>query len=52
MTEDPFIIRMNIAHYQAMLRLDLDEPRRAAIERLLAEAEANLLLAMAARVRD
>lgn len=40
--EDPFIIKMNIAHYQAMLKLDLDTKKRSIIERLLAEANADL----------
>jgi hypothetical protein len=44
MSEDPVILRMNIAHYQAMLRLVLDDRRREAIERLLAEAFAELAL--------
>lgn len=31
--------KLNIAHYQAMLQLDIDEEKRSAIRRLLAEAE-------------
>jgi hypothetical protein len=33
---------MNIAHYQAMLKLDIDNEKRSVVERLLAEAEAVL----------
>ena len=39
--EDPIFIRMNISHYCAMLKLDLDEEDRAILTRLLAEAEQN-----------
>ncbi len=40
MTDDEqFIIKLNIAHYQAMLRLDIDDEKRSAVARLLAEAE-------------
>jgi hypothetical protein len=40
MTNDErYIIKLNIAHYQAMLKLGLDDEKRSAIERLLAEAE-------------
>lgn len=42
MTEDPFIIQINIAHYRAMLKLDMNDTKRSVIERLLAEAERNL----------
>ena len=42
--EDPFIIKMNIAHYRAMLKLDMDDKKRSAVKRLLAEASANLVL--------
>ncbi len=38
---------MNIAHYEAMLLLDLDDKRRFAIEKLLSEAEDNLVHALA-----
>jgi hypothetical protein len=40
--EDPIIIRMNIAHYLAMLKLDSDAENRSVIKRLLAEARADL----------
>lgn len=49
MTEEPFIIRLNIAHYRAMLKLDMDGEKRRVIERLLAEAKGNLVSAMDSR---
>jgi hypothetical protein len=42
--EDPTIIQMNIAHYRAMLKLDLDDAKRSIVERLLAEASYSLTL--------
>ena len=40
MTDDEqFIIKVNIAHYQAMLKLHIDDEKRSMVERLLAEAE-------------
>ena len=45
MVEKPYLIRMNIAHYKALLKLDLDESKRAAIEQLLAETEQALAAA-------
>jgi hypothetical protein len=45
MTEDPIIIRMNIAHYGAMLKLDIGDEKRSIAERLLAEAKRDLALA-------
>ena len=38
MREDPYIIRLNIAHYEAMLKLDMDDRKRATIQKLLAQA--------------
>jgi len=38
MTEAPVIIRMNIAHYQTVLKLDMSDEKRSAIQRLLARA--------------
>jgi hypothetical protein len=38
MPDDPIIIQMNIAHYLAMLKLDMGDEIRAALERLLAQA--------------
>lgn len=49
MTEDPFITQMNIAHFRALLQLDIDDAKRSVVERLLAEAEKNLVLAEAAK---
>lgn len=43
--EDPVIIRMNIAHYLAMLKLDINVEKRALAEQLLAEARGNLFRA-------
>ena len=43
MEEDPIIIRMNIAPYLAMLKLDMDVEKRALAEQLLANARADLL---------
>ena len=42
MEQDPIFIRMNIAHYQAMLTLDLDDEERSLLKRLLAEAGEDL----------
>ncbi len=42
--EDPTVIQMNIAHYRAMLKLDLDHAKRSIVERLLAEASHSLTL--------
>lgn len=40
MTNDElFIIKLNIARYQAMLKLDIDHDKRSTIEHLLAEAQ-------------
>ena len=49
MTEVPTIIRMNIAHYNAMLKLDMNDEKRSVIEGLLAEAKKDLVLAMLVR---
>jgi hypothetical protein len=45
MMEDPAIIQMNIARYQAMLKREMDVEERLIVQRLLADAEANLVLA-------
>lgn len=37
--DEQFIIKLNIAHYQAMLKLDIDDEKRSTVARLLAEAE-------------
>ena len=38
-----FVIEMNIAHFQAMLKLDMDGAKRSVIERLLDEARLELV---------
>ena len=39
MTNDElYILKLNIARYQAMLKLDLDSEKRPIVEKLLAEA--------------
>jgi hypothetical protein len=43
--KEPIILQMNISHYSALLELDLDDEKRAIVQRLLAEAEQNLALA-------
>jgi hypothetical protein len=47
MMEDPEIIRRNIQHYQQLLKLYCTAARRQRVTQLLAEAEAQLALAMA-----
>ncbi len=42
MTESPKIIKMNIAHYEALLKLNMVAGRRATIEGLLAETRSAL----------
>jgi hypothetical protein len=44
MEEDPIIIRMNIAHFEAMLRHVMDNEKRSVINMLLAEAQQDLVL--------
>ena len=45
MTDDErFIIKINIAHYQAMLKLHIDDEKRSMVGRLLAEAEEALAM--------
>ena len=40
MTNDErFIIKLKIAHYQAMLKLDIGDEKRSTVERLLAEVD-------------
>ena len=46
-----FVMEMNIAHFQAMLKRDIDEETRSIVERLLAEAEHHLALAKQTAVR-
>lgn len=45
MMEDLGVIRMNIARYQAMLWLDMDDEKCRTIEHLLAKARRDLALA-------
>lgn len=40
--EAPEIIEINIQHYRAMLRLELTEPKRQAVKKVLADAEHDL----------
>lgn len=42
MIEAPAIIRMNIAHYEALLKTDRTPEQRASIKRMLAEAKVAL----------
>jgi hypothetical protein len=36
--DEQFIIKLNIAHYQAILKLDIDDRTASTVARLLAEA--------------
>ena len=49
MAEEPIIIRMNIAHYREMLKLDLDAEKRATVEGLLTRARFDLCAGTAPR---
>ncbi len=40
--EDPSIVRMNIAHFEALLTGDIDDNRRRAVIGLLAETKESL----------
>jgi len=42
-----FVLKTNIAHYEVALKLNMDAQKRAAIEKLLAEASRELALAEA-----
>ena len=42
MNEPAKIIEMNISRYREMLKLAMDEDKRATVERLLAKAELDL----------
>jgi hypothetical protein len=37
--DERVIVKLNIAHYQAMLKRDIDDEKRSTVARLLAEAE-------------
>lgn len=45
MTEEPIIIEMNIAHYEALLKRELEGKQRSIVQKLLAEAKSNLAIA-------
>ena len=47
--DDPRIIKMNVAHFEAMLMLKLESTKRSVIEGLLLEARRDLALTAAAR---
>ena len=40
-----FVLEMDIAHFQAMLKLDMDDEKRTVVERLLEEAKLELVQA-------
>jgi hypothetical protein len=42
MTEDPTIIKMNIAHYAALLKLSMSDEKRSTINSLLSESRESL----------
>ncbi len=44
MDSDPFVVRMNIAHFRALLQTEMDEAKRRIIAQLLAEVEAANML--------
>jgi hypothetical protein len=47
MTNDErYIIKRNIAHYDALLKLDIDDEKRSMVEQLLAEAKEVLAAAL------
>jgi hypothetical protein len=48
--DHPYAIRVNIAHYRAMLKLNMDDQKRAAIARLLAEAHEALTVAVDSKI--
>ncbi len=43
--ESPAIIRLNIAHYEALLEINIDDKKRSAVTRLIEEAKAKLKIA-------
>ena len=49
MTEDPEIIRLNISHYQALLKVHSTAYTHEQVRKLLSEAERQLITAMAER---
>jgi hypothetical protein len=48
MVESPILIHMNISHCRELLKLDISAEKRSVIERLIAEAQADLTLAATA----
>jgi hypothetical protein len=40
-----FVMEMNIAHFEAMLKLDMDDEQRLVVERLFVEAKHHLTTA-------
>lgn len=42
MEESPAIVRLNLQHYEAMLKQDIDDEKRKQIEQLIREAKAKL----------
>jgi hypothetical protein len=49
MTEDPEIIRLNIRHYQELLKLNGATYTHGQVRKLMAEAQAQLIAAVAER---
>lgn len=47
MREDPFFLKREISHYEAMLKLHMSDESRAALMRLVADAEHKLDVATA-----
>jgi len=48
MLESPIIIHMNISHYRELLKLNISAEKRSVIERLIAEAQSDLIFAATA----
>ncbi|MDE2165563.1 MAG: hypothetical protein KGJ66_04405 [Alphaproteobacteria bacterium] len=48
MEDEPYVIRLNIRHYEAMLQLPCGEERRRRLLKLLDEAHARLAAAESA----
>ena len=52
MTELPLIIKMNISHYEAMLKLNISDDKRTQVNGLLAEAKIALASAGHSKYRQ
>ena len=52
MEEEPYVIRLNIGHYEGMLQLPCSAERRRRLLNLLGEARARLAAAEAAEPYD